>query len=189
MHSKQSEWTLNVSTKRQFDVNICRLLQIWALFLIIIIIIFRPIFYYRGNELMAVRLGQYKAHYWTWTNSWEELRKVRFSLNNSTLFLSSWFAPPRPPLLSPLIALKHTNTLAVAGVISRVAHQLTAVYISVMNINEEPPHKRMYIIHQADDLFVQTPVEIPPPPLHPTPPSHLHIVITCLFSWHHSVQA
>ncbi|XP_063293312.1 N-acetylgalactosamine-6-sulfatase isoform X1 [Pelobates fuscus] len=33
----------------------------------------RPIFYYRGNELMAVRLGLYKAHYWTWSNSWEEL--------------------------------------------------------------------------------------------------------------------
>ncbi|XP_053565262.1 N-acetylgalactosamine-6-sulfatase isoform X1 [Bombina bombina] len=33
----------------------------------------RPIFYYRGNELMAVRLGMYKAHYWTWSNSWEEL--------------------------------------------------------------------------------------------------------------------
>ncbi|XP_077482868.1 N-acetylgalactosamine-6-sulfatase isoform X2 [Stigmatopora argus] len=35
----------------------------------------RPIFFYRGNELMAVRLGQYKAHFWTWTNSWEELHK------------------------------------------------------------------------------------------------------------------
>ncbi|XP_077419844.1 N-acetylgalactosamine-6-sulfatase isoform X1 [Vanacampus margaritifer] len=35
----------------------------------------RPIFYYRGNELMAVRLGQYKAHYWTWTNSLDELKK------------------------------------------------------------------------------------------------------------------
>ncbi|XP_061743102.1 N-acetylgalactosamine-6-sulfatase [Nerophis ophidion] len=35
----------------------------------------RPIFYYRGNELMAVRLGQYKAHYWTWTNSWDEFKK------------------------------------------------------------------------------------------------------------------
>ncbi|XP_039650166.1 N-acetylgalactosamine-6-sulfatase isoform X1 [Perca fluviatilis] len=34
----------------------------------------RPIFYYRGNELMAVRLGQYKAHYWTWSNSWEEFK-------------------------------------------------------------------------------------------------------------------
>ncbi|XP_044126079.1 N-acetylgalactosamine-6-sulfatase [Bufo gargarizans] len=33
----------------------------------------RPIFYYRGNELMAVRMGPYKAHYWTWSNSWEEL--------------------------------------------------------------------------------------------------------------------
>ncbi|TNN80494.1 N-acetylgalactosamine-6-sulfatase [Liparis tanakae] len=32
----------------------------------------RPIFFYRGNELMAVRLGQHKAHYWTWSNSWEE---------------------------------------------------------------------------------------------------------------------
>ncbi|KAM4630058.1 N-acetylgalactosamine-6-sulfatase [Polymixia lowei] len=35
----------------------------------------RPIFYYRGNELMAVRLGPYKAHYWTWTNSRDELKK------------------------------------------------------------------------------------------------------------------
>lgn len=32
----------------------------------------RPFFYYRGNEMMAVRLGLYKAHYWTWSNSWEE---------------------------------------------------------------------------------------------------------------------
>ncbi|XP_029904575.1 N-acetylgalactosamine-6-sulfatase isoform X1 [Myripristis murdjan] len=35
----------------------------------------RPIFYYRGNELMAVRIGPYKAHYWTWSNSWEEFKK------------------------------------------------------------------------------------------------------------------
>ncbi|XP_037552321.1 N-acetylgalactosamine-6-sulfatase [Nematolebias whitei] len=34
----------------------------------------RPTFYYRGNELMAVRIGQYKAHYWTWSNSWEEFK-------------------------------------------------------------------------------------------------------------------
>ncbi|CAN9507163.1 unnamed protein product [Ophioblennius macclurei] len=34
----------------------------------------RPIFYYRGNEMMAVRVGQYKAHYWTWTNSMEEFK-------------------------------------------------------------------------------------------------------------------
>ncbi|XP_067652169.1 N-acetylgalactosamine-6-sulfatase-like isoform X2 [Haliotis asinina] len=32
----------------------------------------RTIFYYRGDELMAVRVGQYKAHRWTWTNSIEE---------------------------------------------------------------------------------------------------------------------
>ncbi|XP_068115587.1 N-acetylgalactosamine-6-sulfatase-like [Hyperolius riggenbachi] len=36
-------------------------------------VIDRPIFFYRGNEMMAVRVGLYKAHYWTWTNSWEEL--------------------------------------------------------------------------------------------------------------------
>ncbi|KAK2496304.1 hypothetical protein MC885_011895 [Smutsia gigantea] len=35
----------------------------------------RPIFYYRGNTLMAVTLGQYKAHFLTWTNSWEEFRQ------------------------------------------------------------------------------------------------------------------
>ncbi|TSK20072.1 N-acetylgalactosamine-6-sulfatase [Bagarius yarrelli] len=35
----------------------------------------RPVFYYRGNEMMAVRVGLYKAHYWTWTNSWEEFNK------------------------------------------------------------------------------------------------------------------
>lgn len=32
----------------------------------------KSIFYYRGNELMAVRQGLYKAHLWTWTNSIEE---------------------------------------------------------------------------------------------------------------------
>ncbi|XP_028665579.2 N-acetylgalactosamine-6-sulfatase [Erpetoichthys calabaricus] len=37
-------------------------------------VIERPIFYYRGNELMAVRVGMYKAHYWTWSNSWEEFQ-------------------------------------------------------------------------------------------------------------------
>lgn len=35
----------------------------------------RAVFYYRGDELMAVRLGQYKAHLWTWTNSWEEYKE------------------------------------------------------------------------------------------------------------------
>lgn len=38
-------------------------------------VIDRSIFYYRGNEMMAVRLGMYKAHYWTWTNSWAELKQ------------------------------------------------------------------------------------------------------------------
>ena len=36
----------------------------------------RPIFYYRGDEMMAVRWGQYKAHYWTWTNSQQEFDQV-----------------------------------------------------------------------------------------------------------------
>ncbi|XP_053722724.1 N-acetylgalactosamine-6-sulfatase [Synchiropus splendidus] len=34
----------------------------------------RPIFFYRGNEMMAVRLGEYKAHYWTWSNSWKQFK-------------------------------------------------------------------------------------------------------------------
>ncbi|XP_014352612.1 N-acetylgalactosamine-6-sulfatase isoform X2 [Latimeria chalumnae] len=38
-------------------------------------VIDRPIFYYRGNEMMAVRSGMYKAHYWTWSNSWKQFRK------------------------------------------------------------------------------------------------------------------
>ena len=35
-------------------------------------IVNRPLFHYRGNELMAVRFGYYKAHLWTWTNSLSE---------------------------------------------------------------------------------------------------------------------
>ncbi|KAK7114629.1 N-acetylgalactosamine-6-sulfatase-like isoform X1 [Littorina saxatilis] len=38
-------------------------------------IIDRPIFYYRGDELMAARWQQYKAHFWTWTNSQDEFDK------------------------------------------------------------------------------------------------------------------
>lgn len=34
--------------------------------------IMRPVYYYRGNELMAIRYGLYKAHFWCWSNSWEE---------------------------------------------------------------------------------------------------------------------
>ncbi|XP_053214875.1 N-acetylgalactosamine-6-sulfatase-like isoform X1 [Panonychus citri] len=29
----------------------------------------RPVYFYRGNRLMAIRYGQYKAHWFTWTNS------------------------------------------------------------------------------------------------------------------------
>lgn len=50
----------------------------------------RPIFYYRGNQMMAVRVGQYKAHYWTWSNSWEEFNKV-----SETVILS--VSPPSHP--------------------------------------------------------------------------------------------
>ncbi|KAL5022855.1 hypothetical protein ScPMuIL_002010 [Solemya velum] len=35
----------------------------------------RPLFYYRGNELMAVRLGKYKAHLWTYTNPLKEFEQ------------------------------------------------------------------------------------------------------------------
>uniref|UniRef100_A0A8B9GLQ2 Galactosamine (N-acetyl)-6-sulfatase n=1 Tax=Astyanax mexicanus TaxID=7994 RepID=A0A8B9GLQ2_ASTMX len=35
----------------------------------------RAVFYYRGNQMMAVRVGIYKAHYWTWSNSWEEFNQ------------------------------------------------------------------------------------------------------------------
>ncbi|PIK33421.1 putative N-acetylgalactosamine-6-sulfatase-like [Apostichopus japonicus] len=34
----------------------------------------KAIFYYRGNEMMAVRQGLYKAHYWTWTNFYSEFK-------------------------------------------------------------------------------------------------------------------
>lgn len=39
----------------------------------------RTMFYYRGNEMMAVRKGLYKAHYWTWTNSIQEFLQASVS--------------------------------------------------------------------------------------------------------------
>ena len=41
-------------------------------------IIERPIWYYRGNELMAVRYGHYKAHYWLWTEFGKDPLKFTF---------------------------------------------------------------------------------------------------------------
>ena len=38
----------------------------------VFVFVLRPVFFYRGNEMMAIRYGLYKAHYWTWSNSWEE---------------------------------------------------------------------------------------------------------------------
>lgn len=35
----------------------------------------RSVFYYRGNRLMAVRIGKYKSHVWTFTTPPEELKK------------------------------------------------------------------------------------------------------------------
>uniref|UniRef100_A0ACB8EB99 Uncharacterized protein n=1 Tax=Sphaerodactylus townsendi TaxID=933632 RepID=A0ACB8EB99_9SAUR len=45
----------------------------------------RPVFYYRGNEMMAVRIGLYKAHYWTWSNSWEQFSQCKAIQLNSKL--------------------------------------------------------------------------------------------------------
>jgi len=36
----------------------------------------RPLFYYRGNALMAVRYGLYKAHLWTWATPEHLLKTV-----------------------------------------------------------------------------------------------------------------
>ena len=36
----------------------------------------RPVFYYRGNLLFAVRFGNYKMHLWTWTTPQKELDQV-----------------------------------------------------------------------------------------------------------------
>lgn len=113
---------------------------------------------------MAVRLGQYKAHYWTWSNSWDELKQVRLTFNTVTLsqlcFLSSSFVLPTSSLfVSPNLTQTHKHFhcwcyLENGSSVDCCVHQ------SVMNINEEPPHQRTYIIHQPVDLFVLTPIEI-----------------------------
>lgn len=38
----------------------------------------RPVYYYRGNLLYAIRSGSYKMHLWTWNTSPEELKHVNF---------------------------------------------------------------------------------------------------------------
>ena len=58
----------------------------------------RPIFYYRGDEMMAVRWQLYKAHYWTWTNNQGEFDKVSVEMTASG-HLFSW------PTKATLIAL------------------------------------------------------------------------------------
>ncbi|XP_042891064.1 N-acetylgalactosamine-6-sulfatase-like [Penaeus japonicus] len=35
----------------------------------------RPVFFYRGDRLMAIRLGGYKLHLWTWSTPTNELQK------------------------------------------------------------------------------------------------------------------
>lgn len=88
----------------------------------------RPIYYYRGNELMAVRLGQYKAHYWTWSNSWEELREVR------PVHVFSSDAPP--PTLPPSLLFLPSNLRQTHKPRPRRrygengAHQLTAGHVA-----------------------------------------------------------
>lgn len=112
----------------------------------------RPIFYYRGNELMAVRLGQYKAHYWTWSNSWEEFKKV-----SPQFFFPFCVTFP----LFVCAALTHTHKPSRCRChLENGSSADCCVHQSVMNINEEPPHRQTCTIHQPVDLFVLTPVEI-----------------------------
>lgn len=118
----------------------------------------RPIFFYRGNELMAVRIGQYKAHFWTWSNSWEEFNQVRFLFDPTSLSQTGTAALYSFVFPNLIQAHKHFGCcwcyLQNGSSIDCCVHQ------SVMNINEEPPQERTCIIHQTVDLFVQAPVEI-----------------------------
>jgi len=44
----------------------------------------RPVFYYRGNEMFAARVGAYKAHYWTWTHKHYNFCPGQYVLNVTT---------------------------------------------------------------------------------------------------------
>lgn len=105
---------------------------------------------------MAVRLGQYKAHYWTWSNSWEELKKVR-SIDVSLLICA---VTPSLLFLPSNLSQTHKSCHCWCYHEKRGSSADCWVYRSVMNINEEPPRQQTCIIHQPVRLFVQTPAEI-----------------------------
>lgn len=51
----------------------------------------RPVFFYRGNLLYAVRQGNYKMHLWTWTTPVNELQKVVSDMLLRLIFLFNTF--------------------------------------------------------------------------------------------------
>ena len=59
----------------------------------------KTIYYYRGNEMMAVRHGLYKAHYWTWTNSLQERAKVSIPVWTLKVFQELYEVSPLHPVL------------------------------------------------------------------------------------------
>ena len=38
----------------------------------------RPVYHWRGDRLMAVRVGDYKGHFWAWANGWDEYPNIDF---------------------------------------------------------------------------------------------------------------
>ncbi|CAI8014345.1 N-acetylgalactosamine-6-sulfatase [Geodia barretti] len=69
----------------------------------------RPVFYYRGDELMAVRYQMYKAHYWTWTNSIDEFNHVCYYHYCWKPFEGDSFI--QISCSEPTANLLHTNTI------------------------------------------------------------------------------